>query len=122
MADAVVVVTNHAFLSRHADTLPFKRPFLVVDEAQHFADNTAAAFARRVALDHLNHQLHRVWQLSEPDERHSLTAVYQSEPAMLTVLQQLNQQAATAETAVNTLQRQIHRHFFLAKQLQLQVL
>ena len=115
LADAVVVVTNHAFLSRHADTLPFKRPFLVVDEAQHFADNTAAAFARRVALDHLNHQLHRVWQLSEPDERHSLTAIYQSEPAMLTVLQQLNQQAATAETAVNTLQRQIHRHFFFGK-------
>ncbi|ARY91559.1 helicase C-terminal domain-containing protein [Lacticaseibacillus casei] len=112
---AVIVVTNHAFLARHVEQLAGGQPFLVVDEAQHFADNTAAAFAQHMALGHLRRQLRHLWQLSDPDESHSLVAVYQSEPAMQMVLRQLHQLTETAQTTVTTLQQDIYRHFFHGK-------
>ncbi len=112
---AAIVVTNHAFLSRHADLLDLEAPFLVVDEAQHFADNTAAAFAQRIDLAQIRRQLRHLWRLSDPDEDRSLVNVYQNDRQMLPVLAQLNALTTTAQETIEILQHQIYRHFFNGK-------
>ena len=51
-------------------------PFLVVDEAQHFADNTAAAFAQRIDLAQIRRQLRHLWRLVIPMKiAHWLTSI-----------------------------------------------
>ncbi|QOP55450.1 helicase C-terminal domain-containing protein [Lacticaseibacillus paracasei] len=112
---AAIVVTNHAFLSGHADLLDLEAPFLVVDEAQHFADNTAAAFAQRIDLAQIRRQLRHLWRLSDPDEDRSLVNVYQNDRQMLPVLAQLNALTTTAQETIEILQHQIYRHFFNGK-------
>ncbi|WP_179395443.1 helicase C-terminal domain-containing protein [Lacticaseibacillus absianus] len=114
--DATIIVTNHAYLSRHFETLPLHQPpFLVVDEAQHFADNTAAAFSHRIDLRRMRLALSHLRELTSRRKGRSLQAIYADEPLMQ---YQLASTQATIDTLlgrITDLQAQLYQHFFRAE-------
>ncbi|WP_262314666.1 helicase C-terminal domain-containing protein [Lacticaseibacillus parakribbianus] len=113
VAGAFVVVTNHAYLSRHFDALRFANPpFLVVDEAQHFADNTAAAFSHRLALPALRIHLNHLRGLLEWRNHRDLQHLFAEDIARGYQLTTMRQQIDSLQEQVADLQTTLFHHFF----------
>ncbi|WP_125703425.1 helicase C-terminal domain-containing protein [Lacticaseibacillus daqingensis] len=111
--DATVVVTNHAYLARHfADLQLSQPPFLVVDEAQHFADNAAPAFSHRIDLRGLRLALSHLKELINRTSARSLSQIYADNGL---VQYQLSSTTTTLDaliTRISALQATLYAHLF----------
>ncbi|WP_225047199.1 helicase C-terminal domain-containing protein [Lacticaseibacillus kribbianus] len=110
---AFVVVTNHAYLSRHFAALAGDaKPFLVVDEAQHFADNTAAAFSHRLALPALRVRLNHLRALLERHDARDLQHAFAASAVHRYQLATMQQQIDALQAQIIALQTALYGHFF----------
>lgn len=107
---ATIVITNHAYLARHA-TEWADQPFLVVDEAQHFAEHVAAAHARSLDFAKLRSHLQHLLRLVDHPGQHSLQAAYADSQVMRYQLQSLATTITNAIAVIEGCQQRLFRHF-----------
>ncbi|MFD1393967.1 helicase C-terminal domain-containing protein [Lacticaseibacillus jixianensis] len=102
LRQAAIVITNHAYLARHFNELPQEAPFLVVDEAQHFADTTAEAFSQVLDLAKLRRRLGQLQSFIENQQGGGLLALTRGEAALTYRLQS---QLTVSESLVGEIER-----------------
>ena len=100
---ASMVITNHAYLARHAE-LSDQAPFLVVDEAQHFANNVALAHAHQLDLAKLRIHLQHLARLVNRPEHHNLMQVFADSKMQTYQLQSLSTAVATSIATIEAVQ------------------
>ncbi|WP_204122797.1 helicase C-terminal domain-containing protein [Lacticaseibacillus mingshuiensis] len=117
LASAQVIVTNHAYLARHSDLLASHgRPYLVVDEAQHFADQTAAAFSQKIDLRRLHQLLGSVLAtIDHGGTRRDLTQIFADDALMRYQLSSFQTLVRAASELVEDLQQTLYHHFDLGR-------
>lgn len=110
---AAIIVTNHAYLARHDDTLvDHGEPYLVIDEAQHFADNLAEARRTQLRLGKLRGTAQQLRGLIDRTERRSLTEIFADDRAMRDQLTHLTNTASALQNGVESWQQHAYHHFF----------
>ncbi|WP_203623318.1 helicase C-terminal domain-containing protein [Lacticaseibacillus sp. 866-1] len=109
---AAIIVTNHAYLARHFQELPGTSDYLVVDEAQHFADTTAEAFSRTLDLGKLRRRLGQLLTFIEGQHGEGLSQLVQSSAALSYQLSQARAQIETLENQIEQLQDKLYRRNF----------
>ncbi|KRK73293.1 helicase C-terminal domain-containing protein [Lacticaseibacillus nasuensis] len=112
VARSSMIITNHAYLARHADLLGHHRPFLVVDEAQHFADQVAAAHARKLDLGRLRVRLLKLAELIGHGDARDLLAAYADSAVWRYKLQSLAALVDDTLTGVTRMQETVYHHQF----------
>ncbi|WP_125706744.1 helicase C-terminal domain-containing protein [Lacticaseibacillus porcinae] len=105
---ASIVITNHAYLARHVE-LSDQSPFLVVDEAQHFADNVALAHAHQLDLAKLRIHLQHLARLINRPEHHNLMQVFADSKMQTYQLQSLATAVATSIATIEAVQIKFSR-------------
>lgn len=98
-----IVITNHAYLARHSE-LSDQQPFLVVDEAQHFADNIALAHAHQLDLAKLRIHLQHLARLVNRPEHHNLMQVFADSKMQTYQLQSLATAVAASIATIEAVQ------------------
>ncbi len=110
---ATFVVTNHAFIARHYEDGVFNnQPFLVVDEAQHFADNVAPALGVHLNLTQLRRLLSSLNGIISHPDTHSLSTIYAQNELVSYQLTQMHQSVADGLQTVTNIQTQLFHHYF----------
>lgn len=100
---ASIVITNHAYLAHHPE-LQTEAPFLVVDEAQHLADNVALAHAHQLDLAKLRIHLQHLARLVNRPEHHNLMQVFADSKLQTYQLQSLSTAVAAGIATIEAVQ------------------
>ncbi|WP_461214284.1 helicase C-terminal domain-containing protein [Lacticaseibacillus sp. GG6-2] len=106
-----IIITNHAYLAHHVEALAAKRPYLVVDEAQHFAGHVAAAEAQRIAFAKLRKHLQRLAKLIDHPGKNSLLAIYAHSKVNTYQLQSLATAVAATIATIESTQQRLFKRF-----------
>lgn len=109
---AVIIITNHAYLARHFHELPQRAPFLVVDEAQHFADTTAEAFSQALELGKLRRRLGQLQGFIAEQQGGGLLALVGETTALSGRLQRQLTVIEALVGQIEHLQATLYRHTF----------
>lgn len=112
MRQAAIIVTNHAYLARHFQELPDTCQYLVVDEAQHFADTTAEAFSSSLDLGKLRRRLGQLLSFIEGQHGGGLDHLVGESPALSYQLQRSADQIESLQGQIERLQNRLYRHTF----------
>ena len=114
---AAIVVTNHAYLAAHYTDDAFSgQPFLVVDEAQHFAENAANAFTVRLNLKKLHYSLNQFERIIGGPDARGLAAIYADNQIMSYQLRSLQLATDKALGLVDGIQTRLFHHYFAHQQ------
>nr|WP_263848837.1 helicase C-terminal domain-containing protein [Lacticaseibacillus thailandensis] len=114
---AAIVVTNHAYLAAHYTDDAFSgQPFLVVDEAQHFAENAANAFTVRLNLKKLHYALNQFDRIIGGPDTRGLAAIYADNQIMSYQLRSLQLATDKALNLVAGIQTRLFHHYFAHQQ------
>lgn len=108
---AQVVITNHAFLARHIADLPLRsKPYLVVDEAQHFAAAFAEANSHELGLAKLKRRLGQLQTFIQGRKETGLQTLFADAPATQYQLSRTLAAINTATDQIAALQQEIYHH------------
>ncbi|WP_196246285.1 helicase C-terminal domain-containing protein [Lacticaseibacillus zhaodongensis] len=109
---AAFIVTNHAYLVRHRDDQLFSgRPYLVVDEAQHFPDNASAGFTLKLDLTRMRRGLQRAASLLRKQEGASLGTIYADDQLMQYQLSTAENAATRGLALVESMQSGLQKNY-----------
>lgn len=110
---ADIVITNHAYLVAHADELGdgTRRPYLVIDEAQHLSTSILRQSRRQFNFQQLRTAVHVLSGLVNNGSDRNLTNVFSDHPLGNYNVELLREDLAHVETAVNQFQQALYRQF-----------
>ncbi|WP_082623076.1 helicase C-terminal domain-containing protein [Lacticaseibacillus camelliae] len=112
MRQAAIIVTNHAYLARHFQALPESCHYLVVDEAQHFADTTAEAFSRTLDLGKLRRRLGQLLTFIEGQHGEGLSQLVGDSSNLTYQLSRAITASEALQGQIEHLQDRLYRHTF----------
>ena len=112
MTQAQVIIVNHAYLSEHASDLGERldRPYLVIDEAQHLAENTLRQRRTQIKFAQLTNGLHHMQRDINREIGPSLLALFTGDTQATNTLHRLVRLSEELEGTLN----QLVNHLFLA--------
>ncbi|WP_341778239.1 helicase C-terminal domain-containing protein [Levilactobacillus sp. HBUAS70063] len=117
MAQAQVIIVNHAYLSEHAQDLgeQLDRPYLVIDEAQHLAESTLRQRRTQVKFAQLTNALHHVQRDINREIGPSLLNLFLGDAQATAILNRMVRLSEELEATLNQLVSQLFLAF-LARQ------
>ncbi|KRN02231.1 Rad3-related DNA helicase [Levilactobacillus senmaizukei DSM 21775 = NBRC 103853] len=119
MAQAQIIIVNHAYLSEHALDLGerLQRPYLVVDEAQHLADNTLRQRRTQVKFSQLINALHHVQRDVSREIGPNLLSLFAEDGEATLSLREMLAISQTLEHQLSQLVGQLFIRFLANKRL-----
>ncbi|WP_057805665.1 helicase C-terminal domain-containing protein [Pediococcus ethanolidurans] len=108
-----IVVTNHAFLSHHADLLGNKqhKPYLVIDEAQRFVNTVLQENRMTFDINHLMSMAHSEVSHLKMNEGINRSQIIQSDPMGSFHVYQMAEDLETINQLISNLQEQLFKRF-----------
>lgn len=108
-----IVVTNHAFLSHHADLLGNKqhKPYLVIDEAQRFVNTVLQENRMTFDINHLMSMAHSEVSHLKMNEEINRSQIIQSDPMGSFHVYQMAEDLETINQLISNLQEQLFKRF-----------
>ncbi|MCH3922943.1 MAG: DEAD/DEAH box helicase [Limosilactobacillus sp.] len=113
LKQANIIITNHAYLVAHAQELGdgTRRPYLVVDEAQHLSDNILRRSRRQFDFPHLRSAIHVLSGLVSNGSERNLTDIFADHALASYNVELLRGDLTNIEEAVNQFQQALYRQF-----------
>lgn len=113
LQQANIVITNHAYLVAHAQELGdgTRRPYLVVDEAQHLSDNILRRSRRQFDFPRLRTAIHVLAGLVSNGEDRNLTDIFAAHALASYNVELLRGDLTNIEAALNRFQQALYRQF-----------
>ncbi|HJA27872.1 MAG TPA: DEAD/DEAH box helicase [Candidatus Limosilactobacillus intestinigallinarum] len=113
LKQANIVITNHAYLVAHAQELGdgTRRPYLVVDEAQHLSDSILRRSRRSFDFPHLRTAIHVLAGLVSNGGERNLTDIFADHALAGYNVELLRGDLANIEAALNRFQQALYRQF-----------
>lgn len=113
LKQANIVITNHAYLVAHAQELGdgTRRPYLVVDEAQHLSDSILRRSRRSFDFPHLRTAIHVLANLVSNGGERNLTDIFADHALAGYNVELLRGDLANIEAALNRFQQALYRQF-----------
>lgn len=110
---ANIIITNHAYLVTHAQELGdgTRRPYLVIDEAQHLSDSILKRSRRTFNFQQLRTAVHVMAGLVNNGSDRNLTDVFVEQALGSYNVELLRGDLAAVEEAVNLFQQALYRQF-----------
>lgn len=113
LKQANIIITNHAYLVAHAQELGdgTRRPYLVIDEAQHLSDNILRRSRRQFDFSRLRTAIHVLSGLVNNGSERNLTDVFADHALASYNVELLRGDLTAIEQAVNQFQQALYRQF-----------
>lgn len=110
---ADIIITNHAYLVAHAQELGdgTRRPYLVVDEAQHLSDNILRRSRRTFSFQRLRMAVHVMTGLVSHGSDRNLDDIFEDQALGSYNVELLRGDLAAVEQAVDLFQQALYRLF-----------
>lgn len=117
LAQAQFIIVNHAYLSEHAHELgtQLKRPYLVIDEAQHLAESTLRQRRTQVKFSQMINELHHIQRGISRDIGPNLLDLFTADQSTTTTLTQLLTTSQQLEKSLNAVVNRLFLRFLAAK-------
>ncbi|MGO1969689.1 MAG: helicase C-terminal domain-containing protein [Levilactobacillus brevis] len=119
MAQAQVIIVNHAYLSEHALALgeQLQQPYLVIDEAQHLTESTLKQRRTQVKFAQLLNELHHIQRDINREIGPSLLRLFAADTQATLTLHRLLSASQMLETQLTTLVDHLFLRFLANKRL-----
>lgn len=113
LRQANVVITNHAYLVAHAQELGdgTRRPYLVIDEAQHLSSNILRRSRRRFNFQQLRTAIHVLSGLVSNGSERNLTNIFEEHALASYNVELLRDDLSSLGNALNQFQQALYRQF-----------
>lgn len=113
LKQANIVITNHAYLVAHAQELGdgTRRPYLVVDEAQHLSESILRRSRRSFDFPHLRTAIHVLAGLVGNGEDRNLNDIFADHALASYNVELLRGDLTNIEEALNRFQQALYRQF-----------
>lgn len=113
LKQANIVITNHAYLVAHAQELGdgTRRPYLVVDEAQHLSDSILHRSRRSFSFPRLRTAIHVLAGLVSNGEDRNLADIFADHALASYNVELLRGDLTTLDEALNRFQQALYRQF-----------
>lgn len=113
LQQADVIITNHAYLVANAQKLGdgTRRPYLVVDEAQHLSSSILRRSRRRFNFQQLRTTVHVLANLVNNSSERNLTNIFAEHALGTYNVELLRGDLANVEDAINRFQQALYRQF-----------
>lgn len=117
LAQAQVVIVNHAYLSEHATALgdQLDHPYLVIDEAQHLPASTLRQRRTKVKFAQILNELHHIQRDISREIGPSLLTLFDGDQATQQTLQHLLRSSQQVEKALVAVVNHLFLNFLAAK-------
>ncbi|MEY8441330.1 helicase C-terminal domain-containing protein [Lactobacillaceae bacterium 24-114] len=112
---ANVIITNHEYLLENADKLGdgTKRPYLVVDEAQHLSESVLRRSKRTISFQNIRTAIHVLMGLVNDTQERNLANVFEEHALGSYNIELLRTDLHDLEEAIDSLEQAIFRRFML---------
>ncbi|MBB1079171.1 DEAD/DEAH box helicase [Limosilactobacillus sp. STM2_1] len=113
---ADIIITNHAYLVAHAQELGdgTRRPYLVIDEAQHLSESILKRSRRKFNFQQLRTAVHIMSGLVSNGNERNLTDVFSDQALGSYNVELLRGDLSAVEEAVDLFQQALYRQFMAA--------